>query len=73
MAEVSERLRRLIKHRRSGKYYAGRGIWTADLEDAQVFDDLLVAMETGRAEGLEDCCVVVIIGDQEVDAQFAIR
>ncbi len=68
-----EKLKRVIKHRPSGRYYAGEGLWTADLERAKVFADLAVAMQTARDDGLEDSCIVVFrTGTREVDAQFPI-
>jgi hypothetical protein len=66
-------LERVIKDRVTGSYYAANGVWTPEAVDAKVFEDLSIAFQTARNEGLKNCCVVVFWSvSREVDAQFQI-
>ena len=71
--QLNQHLKRVIKHRPSGRYYAGSRVWTKDPNDAKVFSDLSVAMEAAHDDGLEDCCIIAFrTGSWEIDAQFPI-
>ncbi len=64
-------LKRIIKHRITGLYYAGNSVWTNNPEDAHVFEDLSLAFQAAHADGLEDCVVVVLRPGRAID-QFPI-
>ena len=73
MVAPKEQLERVIKDRRTGSYYAARGVWTSDALEAKRFEDLSLAFDAAHDEGLENCCVIVFrSGTKEVDAQFPI-
>ncbi len=68
------KLERVIKNRRTGRYYAGGGVWTSGAKEAKVFEDLSLAFQAARNDGLENCCIIVFrSGSGEVDAQFPIE
>jgi len=64
---------RVIKNRRTGKYYAAGGVWTANATEAKIFENLSLAFEAAQNDGLKSCCIIVFrSGSREVDAQFPI-
>ncbi len=66
--EHRETLKRLIKHRHTGRYYAENAHWTRDPNEAKVFHHLSVAMHVACSDGLKDNCVVVYrIGQKDLD------
>ena len=67
-------LERVIKSRRTGRYYVGGGVWTPEAKEAKVFEDLSIAFHTAHNDGLENCCIIVFwSASREVDAQFPIE
>ena len=74
MSVLELELERVIKNRRTGGYYVSGGVWTANAREARVFEDLALAFELGRKEGLRGCSIIVFRGGfREVDAQFPIE
>jgi hypothetical protein len=46
----------MIRHRQTGEYYKGNGLWTSDTGQAMQFENLSKVVSEAQKFGLEDCC-----------------
>jgi len=46
----------VLRHRETGKYYAGSGEWASEATEAFQFDGLPQVLAEAQKYGLQDCC-----------------
>ena len=63
--------RRVIKHKRSGQFYAGNGVWVDQIDKAKDFASVWVMVEEASKYGLKGQCVLLLdFGGKELDIEI---
>ncbi len=63
--------RRVIKHKGTGRFYAGEGRWVKDLGQAKDFGSVWLMVEEGMRYGLRGQCVLLLdFGVEELDIEI---
>ncbi len=64
-------LRRVIKHKGTGQYYAGTGQWVDAIEKAKDFESVWMMVEEASRYGLTGKCMLMLdFGDKELDVEI---
>ncbi len=70
---VIDRIKRVIRHKTTEKYYAGNGQWVDNVDQAKDFSSLAEVYEETQKYGIHDCCVLILrFGSEEYDVQLSI-
>jgi len=70
MGEGNRQVRRVIQHKRTGLFLTLAGGWTADLEQAHQFPNVLTAIRMSRQLDLRDVELVLKFNDGKYDIRL---
>lgn len=56
-------IKRVLRHRTSEQYYAGKDTWVSSVDQARDFDSIWQVVEEITRYGIRGCCYLVLLFD----------